>query len=66
MTASEEFAYHGLAPSFLKERHAARELLNEIYTEIKMYYIVENGGKLMVGNPWLGGKLLLRSLNFRT
>jgi hypothetical protein len=32
---AEEFAYHGLAPSFLKEMHQARELLDEIYTEIK-------------------------------
>lgn len=32
---AEEFAYHGLAPSFLKESHAAREMLDEIYTEIK-------------------------------
>jgi hypothetical protein len=34
---AEEFAYHGLAPSFLKEMHQARELLDEIYTEIKRY-----------------------------
>ena len=33
---AKEFAYHGLAPSFLKEMHQARELLDEIYTEIKM------------------------------
>jgi hypothetical protein len=32
---AEEFAYHGLTPSFLKEIHQARELLDEIYTEIK-------------------------------
>lgn len=32
---AEEFAYHGLAPSFLKEMHQARELLDEIYSEIK-------------------------------
>ena len=32
---AEEFAYHGLAPSFLKEMHQARELLDKIYTEIK-------------------------------
>jgi hypothetical protein len=34
---AEEFAYHGLAPSFLKEMHHARQVLDEIYTEIKMY-----------------------------
>jgi hypothetical protein len=34
---AEEFAYHGLAPSFLKEIHQARELLDEIYTEIKKW-----------------------------
>ena len=34
---AEEFAYHGLAPSFLKEMHQARELLNDIYTDIKRY-----------------------------
>jgi hypothetical protein len=36
---AEEFAYHGLAPSFLKEMHLARELLDEVYTEIKLYYL---------------------------
>jgi hypothetical protein len=34
---AEEFAYHGLAPSFLKEMHQARELLEEIYCEVKKY-----------------------------
>ena len=34
---AEEFAYHGLAPSFLKEMTRARELLDEIYIEIKKY-----------------------------
>jgi hypothetical protein len=38
---AEEFAYHGLAPSFLKERHSARMLLEEIYTEIKKYDLPE-------------------------
>lgn len=32
---AEEFAYHGLTPSFLKEIHQAQQLLDEIYTEIK-------------------------------
>lgn len=32
---AEEFAYHGLAPAYLKEMVQARELLDEIYTEIK-------------------------------
>jgi hypothetical protein len=32
---AETFAYHGLAPSFLKEMHQAHELLDEIYTEVK-------------------------------
>ena len=35
---AEEFAYHGLAPSFLKEIRQARQLLDNIYTEIKMYF----------------------------
>jgi hypothetical protein len=30
-----EFAYHGLAPSFLKEIHRAQQLLDSIYTEVK-------------------------------
>jgi hypothetical protein len=32
---AEEFAYHGLAPSFLKEMTKARDLLDEILTELK-------------------------------
>lgn len=32
-----EFAYHGLAPSFLKEMHQAQHLLDSIYSEIKRY-----------------------------
>jgi len=32
---ASEFAYHGLAPAHLKEMHEARELLDQIYTEIK-------------------------------
>ena len=32
---AEEFAYHGLAPCFLKEMTQARDLLDSIYTEIK-------------------------------
>src|SRR5579859_4205466 len=32
---AEGFAYHGLAPSFLKERHLATVLLDQIYSEIK-------------------------------
>jgi len=31
---AEEFAYHGLAPSFLKEMHQACERLEEICAEI--------------------------------
>jgi hypothetical protein len=34
---AEEFAYHGLAPSFLKERHSATVLLDQIYTAIKRF-----------------------------
>jgi hypothetical protein len=34
---AEEFAYHGLAPSFLKERHFATVLLDQIYTAIKRF-----------------------------
>jgi hypothetical protein len=34
---AETFAYHGLAPSFLKEMHQAHEMLDEIYTEVKRY-----------------------------
>ena len=34
---AEEFAYHGFAPSHVKELHRAHELLDEIYTEIKKY-----------------------------
>jgi hypothetical protein len=34
---AETFAYHGLAPSFLRELHQAHELLDEIYTEVKKY-----------------------------
>jgi len=34
---AEEFAYHGFAPSHVKELHQAHELLDEIYTEIKKY-----------------------------
>jgi len=30
-----EFAYHGLAPSFLKEMHQAQQRLGSIYSEIK-------------------------------
>jgi len=41
---AEEFAYHGLAPSFLKERHEARMLLDVIYTEIKKYTLLEKHG----------------------
>jgi len=32
-----EFAYHGLAPSFLKEMHQAQQLVGSIYSEIKKY-----------------------------
>jgi len=32
---AEEFAYHGLASSFLKEMTQARNLLDDIYTEVK-------------------------------
>src|SRR5215471_29258 len=32
---AEEFAYHGFAPSHVKELHQAHQLLDEIYTEIK-------------------------------
>lgn len=32
---ASEFAYHGLAPAHLKEMHQARELLDQIYSEIK-------------------------------
>jgi len=32
-----EFAYHGLAPSFLKKMHQAQQLLGSIYSEIKKY-----------------------------
>jgi len=32
-----EFAYHGLAPSFLKEMHKAQQLLDSVYTEVKKY-----------------------------
>jgi hypothetical protein len=34
---AETFAYHGLAPSYLREMHQAHELLDEIYTEVKKY-----------------------------
>jgi hypothetical protein len=35
---AEEFAYHGFAPSHVKELHQAHELLDEIYIEIKRYF----------------------------
>jgi hypothetical protein len=34
---AEEFAYHGLAPSFLREMHQAHELLDQICTALKEY-----------------------------
>ena len=34
---ASEFAYHGLAPTHLKEMHEARDLLDQIYTQIKKY-----------------------------
>ena len=37
---AEEFAYHGFAPSHVKELHQAHELLDEIYTEIKTYSFI--------------------------
>ena len=36
---ASEFAYHGLAPAHLKEMHEARELLDQIYTEIKKSFL---------------------------
>jgi hypothetical protein len=37
---ASEFAYHGLAPAHLKEMHQARELLDQIYTDIKKSFLV--------------------------
>ena len=34
---AEEFAYHGLAPSFLREMHQAQELLDQICSELREY-----------------------------
>jgi hypothetical protein len=34
---AEEFAYHGFAPSHVKELQQAHELLDTIYTNIKKY-----------------------------
>ena len=34
---AEEFAYHGFAPSHVKELHQAHELLDAIYANIKKY-----------------------------
>jgi hypothetical protein len=36
---ASEFAYHGLAPAHLKEMHEARELLDQIYSEIKKSFL---------------------------
>lgn len=34
---AEEFAYHGLARSFLKELHETRQLIDEIYLAVQKY-----------------------------
>jgi hypothetical protein len=39
---AEEFAYHGLARSFLKEMQEARQLLDKICLEVKWYKVTKS------------------------
>lgn len=61
---AEEFAYHGFAPSHVKELHQAHELLDEIYTEIKRYSLpisVDN----LIDTLLSEGKRFVKSLKWR-